>query len=211
MSERHDAPPGGEEPTLAEAQERIRRLEATLREQRAELGLVRLQLEMLSSTDVVTGLPNLTGIMQTLERQIAWHRRTQEPFGLMLIELAGLGPARDAGRGPLEDALRHCGAMISAGLRQSDTVGRIDERTFVAVLPDLEASGVAAVMARIETNLLAMPPYPGEGALPVTPAFAVVLVGAETPTDATALLEAVNTLRTDATPGVPAIAAAGVE
>jgi len=174
---------------------RIAELEAIVADQRAELGLLRLQLEMLSATDVITGLPNLTGIMQALEKQLARHRRSSEPFGIMLVEAAGIEAAERAGQAALHDALRHTGAMISAALRQSDTVGRIDERTFAAVLPDLDRDGAAVVMGRIEANLRSMPPGTVDATTSVAPRLSVMVVDAGFDGDATDLMEAVSRLR----------------
>ncbi len=198
-------PMNGSTASAQEAMERIAALEEIIAGQRAELGLLRLQLEMLSATDVITGLPNLTGIMQTLEKQLARHRRTAEPFGIMLIEADGIETTEGAGQEALHDALRHCGAMISAALRQSDTVGRIDERTFAAVLPDLSRDGAGVVMGRIDANLRTMPPGPIDAPTRLTPRLSVVLIDGAFAGDATDLMEGINRLRVEAKPGEPTI------
>ncbi len=202
--------PGDQHPELAdmtidEAMRRIAALEELVAGQRAELGLLRLQLEMLSATDVITGLPNLTGIMHALEKQLARHRRTAEPFGILLVEAAGIEQVERAGQDALHDALRHAGAMISAALRQSDTVGRIDERTFAAVLPDLDRDGANVVVGRIDANLRAMPPGPVDAPAQLMPRLTVLLVDEGFEGDATELMEAVNRYRVDARPDVPTI------
>ena len=164
---------GGEvDLTREEALGRLAELESVVDGQRDEIGMLRLQLEMLSATDVVTGLPNFTGIMQTVEKEVARHQRTGEAFGLMSVEIPALGRVELHGQGALQDALRHCGAMISAGLRQSDTVGRIDELTFVAALPMMSKEGATTVVHRIDTNLQAMALTFGDETVKIIPSFA---------------------------------------
>lgn len=186
---------------------RITELEGVIEAQRDEIGLLRLQLEMLSATDVVTGLPNYTGLMQTIEKEVARRRRTEETLGIMAVEIPALRQVEAHGRAALHDALRHCGAMISAGLRTSDTVGRIDEATFLATLPMMMREGATAVVDRIDTNLRAMPLTFDDETTHLIPAFSVVFCGEGCESSAAELMSALATLRAEAMPGAPLIAA----
>ena len=190
---------------------RIAELEGVIEGQRDEIGLLRIQLEMLSATDVVTGLPNYTGLMQTMEKEVARHRRTQETFGLMAVEIPALRRVELHGAGALHDALRHCGAMISAGLRTSDTVGRVDEATFVATLPMMSREGAVAVVERIDTNLQAMPLTFDDETVRLIPAISVIFCGEECTLSAEELIEALGEVREEAVPGAPVIAAPAPE
>ena len=210
MTEDSETPNGGDgeldlnrEETLG----RIAELEGVIEGQRDEIGLLRLQLEMLSATDVATGLPNLTGLMQTIEKEVARHRRTKEAFGLMAVEIPALRRVELHGAAALHDALRHCGAMISAGLRTSDTVGRVDEATFVATLPMMSREGAVAIIERIDTNLQAMPLTFDEETVRLIPAFSVIFCGEECTSSAEELSDALDEVRQEAVPGAPVIAA----
>lgn len=193
--------------TREEALGRIAELEAINAEQHDEIGMLRLQLEMLSATDVVTGLPNFTGIMQTVEKEVARHGRTQETFGLMTVEIPALRRIELHGQHALHDALRHCGAMISAGLRQSDTVGRIDETTFVASLPMMSRPGATAVVHRIDTNLQAMALTFEDETFKLIPQFAVIFCGEDLSSSAEELMGVLTEQRRKAVPGAPVIVA----
>lgn len=189
---------------LDQARRRIAELERIVADQRAELGLLRLQLEMLSSTDVITGLPNLTGMVDVVGREIARSRRTGEALGVMLVEIPALRGLDASSEGALHDALRHCGAMIAAGLRQSDTVGRMDDRTFVAVLPSLTRVGAGVVVGRIDAHLRTVTLGSDDEPVSVAPVFSIVLAeGGEH--EAVELVEAAARARREAAPGSPAI------
>jgi diguanylate cyclase (GGDEF)-like protein len=190
---------------------RIAELEGVIGAQSDEIGLLRLQLEMLSATDVVTGLPNYTGLMQTIEKEVARRLRTNETFGLVAVEIPALRQVEQLGLGALHDALRHCGAMISAGLRTSDTVGRIDEATFVATLPMMMREGAAAVIGRIDTNLQAMPLTVDGETVQLIPAFSVIFCGEACGSSAEELMGALATVRAEAVPGAPVIASLTTE
>lgn len=171
-----DLGPKSDPQTLAAALDRIRQLEAQLDKALFDVGNLRLQMDMFSVTDTLTGLRNVNGIITALERAAVRSRRSQEPFALMAVDIPALTAiAAEYGQRALEEAVRHCGALISACLRRLDTVGRMDEAGFHLVLPMLDAAGVQAVVARIE-DLLARMPIEIEGAkVALTPAFTIML------------------------------------
>ena len=138
--------------------ERIADHEGQIDELRIENGTLRLQLDVLSSTDIVTGLPNTNGILQTLDSVIARHERSGEAFGVMLVRVGAIAEVGERhGRAGVNDALRHAGALIAAGLRRLDTVGRFDDSAFLAVLPMLDAEGCDTVVTRLCKLLTSVP------------------------------------------------------
>lgn len=137
---------------------RIADLESQVDELRIENGTLRLQLDILSSTDIVTGLPNTNGILQTLDSVVARHVRSGEAFGVMLIRVPAITTIGERhGRSGVNDALRHAGALVAAGLRRLDTVGRLDDSAFLAVLPMLDEEGCDTVVTRLCTLLTSVP------------------------------------------------------
>jgi diguanylate cyclase (GGDEF)-like protein len=169
-------PRRGDPHTLTAALDRIRELEAQLDKALFDVGNLRLQMDMFSITDTLTGLRNVNGIIAALERAAVRSRRSKEAFALMAVDIPALaGIAAEHGQRAHEDAVRHCGALISACLRRLDTVGRMDEAGFHLVLPMLDAAGVEPVVARIE-DLLARMPIEFEGAeVELTPVFTIML------------------------------------
>lgn len=182
----------------------IEALQAELAELRAQNQELRLRLDVLSTLDPATGLLNSHGVEEALAAAAARGRRTGEPFGLMLVGFPGLlRIAAEAGQEAAGEELRHVGAMVTATLRAMDRVGRYDESSFLAVLAELHAGGIEAVVDRLVGNLYAMPSDSGHDPMSPVPLFSVVLSaeGAE----AEDLLEALPDARAAAGPGTPGV------
>ncbi len=163
-----------EELTTEEA--RIADLEGQVDELRLENGTLRLQLDVLSSTDIVTGLPNTNGILQTLDSVIARHNRAGEAFGVMLVRVPSVTTIGEHhGRAGVNDALRHAGALIAAGLRRLDTVGRLDDSAFLSVLPMLDEDGCETVVTRLSKLLVSVPMTFGRDRLEMEPEITIAL------------------------------------
>ncbi|NOX24430.1 MAG: diguanylate cyclase [Actinobacteria bacterium] len=143
---------------LSTDEARIAELKSQIDELRLENGTLRLQLDVLSSTDIVTGLPNTNGILQTLDSVVARHNRAGEAFGVMLVRVPAIATIGEHhGRAGVNDALRHAGALIAAGLRRLDMVGRLDDSAFLAVLPMLDEAGCDTVVTRLSKLLASVP------------------------------------------------------
>jgi GGDEF domain-containing protein len=177
MSERDDDLVADLRRQLSEAREALRR-------RTEEAGLLRLQLDALSTTELTTGLLNLAGLAEAIET--AFHRlgRLGEPFAVIGIRIPALARFAGAGHGVMREALRHLGAIIAAGLRALDRTGRLDATTFVAVVPLKTPNAYAAVLDRLRTVLTAGPVSVGDESFDPDPHFCVVL--GEAPTAATA-------------------------
>ncbi len=144
--------------TRERALERIAGLQEELEACRGEIGTLKLQLDILATTDSVTGLPNVHGMVELIED--AGHRlaRTGEPFAVMMVRVPELEVIHSQGEPDVyREALRHTAALIVAGLRQVDKVGRLDTATFVATLPSLTHQGVDGVVDRLTKLLHAVP------------------------------------------------------
>jgi diguanylate cyclase (GGDEF)-like protein len=210
IPDEHAIDPDQRPEALADALARISELEQRLDEAVVEVGVLRLQLDMLSSTDTLTGLPNEHGIVEALEKAAARSERSQEPFGLLAIDLPTAERiAAASGAEILEDAFRHGGALVAAGLRRLDTVGRTDGGGFMAVLPMLSREGVDVVLGRIERLLLRTPLDVEGEPVRLMPAFAVVLSNPSAPSDPHEMLNELTAARARARPGSPVVVRTG--
>ncbi len=198
---------------MEEAAARIAALEAELQEALFDNGVLRLQLDMLASTDLVTGLPNANGLLEVLEKAVARQARSGEPFAVMFVAIPALERVAERfGRDGLDDALRHAGALVGACLRRLDTVGRIDDGGLLAVLPMLEGDGAAAVIGRIEHLLATVPMVVGdEETITLVPAFAVVISDPHHPVDPSVTLDELAAAREAAAPGAAVVIRTGVD
>jgi len=196
---------------LDEAAARIAQLEAELQEALFDNGVLRLQLDMLASTDIVTGLPNANGILEVVEKAAARHARSGETFALMFVGIPALQRVAERfGREGLEDALRHASALVGACVRRLDTVGRVDEEGLVAVMPMLEERGIPAVVTRMEHLLQTVPMVFDEESIHLVPSFAVVMSNPQAGVDPSAMMSELIAARDRAVPGVAVVVRAGV-
>lgn len=191
----------------ASAEERIAHLEARLAEAEADNGVLRLQLDMLTSTDIVTGLPNANGIASQLQKAAARYSRSGEAFGLMHVGFPAFERIKEEhGRRALEDAMRHAGSLVGAAVRQLDTVGRIDEDGLVCVMPMMADDGVSPVVRRIEKVLDSSPVMlDDDQEIYLVPAFTVVICSTAARVDAPAVMNRLVEARSLAAPGTPVI------
>jgi diguanylate cyclase (GGDEF)-like protein/PAS domain S-box-containing protein len=124
------------------------------------------ELERLSRHDSLTGLLNRRSFDEALERQLAYTRRYGKGGALLLVDLDRFKQINDEYGHPVGDeALREVAALLSANLRQTDTVGRDDEGIvgrlggdeFALLLPEADAEGAESVAARLLEALSAAP------------------------------------------------------
>lgn len=189
------------------AEARIAQLEARLAEAEADNGVLRLQLDMLTATDIVTGLPNSNGIAAQLQKAAARYSRSGEAFALMHVGFPAFTRiGEERGRHALEDAMRHAGSLVGAAVRQLDTVGRIDDDGLVCVMPMMSDDGVKPVVGRIEKVLDSTPViFDDDEEIYLVPAFTIVICSTAARIDPPAIMNRLIDARTLAAPGTPVI------
>src|SRR5690606_40040889 len=98
------------------------------------------------------------------------------PFGVAVMHIPGLAELRRQEDHDLfEESLAHVAAVISAGLRDVDRVGRWSDDVFVVVLAKLDANGVRPVTARLVSMLSAVPIHGEQGTYQLTPEPTVII------------------------------------
>ena len=188
------------ESELEAAQDRIAQLEARVSEYRREIGTLRLQLDVLSSTD------GQSGLQESISFAISRLERGGEAFGIVSVRLAELERiARSGDRAAFTDALRHAGGIIRATMRDVDAVGRFDNASFMVVLPELEEGGLDMVFHRLRSTLTVVPLHAPVGDIALEPIFAAVLCDRITPLSAVELIAVLRQAEAAATVDVPAV------
>lgn len=180
-----------------------------LDEAMAEIRTLRLRLDVLATLDMETGLPNLNGIIDSVESAADRHERTREPFALIHVVIPGIDDAAARfGEEAVGDSVRHVAALLSAAVRGMDRVGRFDVTSFLVVAPQLDAAGVEGVVGRLSTVLMSMPINVGTETLNGEPLFSVVLSPDEAGGGADRMLASLNDARALALPGSPGVVTA---
>jgi GGDEF domain-containing protein len=119
---------------------------------REELESLRLTLDVVGTMDLDAGILNRNGILDALERGQRWLSRRGDIYGLLVVVFPSL--VADAVHGSEATEFRtHVAATIAAAVRDVDSVGRVDERTFAAVLADLNPGAIEIVAGRLRQLL----------------------------------------------------------
>jgi hypothetical protein len=127
-----------------------------LREQvaelRAELDALKVTLEVVGTVDFDSGMLNRTGVLEALERGHRWLARRGDIYGILVVAFPSLHA--EARHGIEATEFRsHVAATMGAAVRDVDSVGRLDDHTFAAVLADLKAGAIEIVAGRMRDLL----------------------------------------------------------
>lgn len=169
--EQPDGPTGGTMET------RLKALQDQIEVYRRRSGELRLALETLTTIDPVTGVRNRYGVIQSIEGALQWNAREGTPFGVMAVWVPEL--ADIVSREPTdlaEEAMTHVAAVLSAGLRAVDRVGRWSDALFLIVLAKLEEGGASTVSTRLSSMLSAVPFQAGNREYQLAPRTTCALV-----------------------------------
>lgn len=160
-----------------ELERRLQQLQEQLEDYRRRYGELRLALETLTTIDPTSGVRNRLGILQSMEGALQWNSREGQPFGVVVLHLPALNELRKLeDQSVFEESIAHVAAVISAGLRDVDRVGRWNDDVFVVVLAKLDANGVRPVAARLASMLSAVPIQGEKDVYELTPKMTALLV-----------------------------------
>lgn len=188
-----------------EMEDRLEKLQAEIEEYRKQSGELRLALETLTNIDHVTGARNRSGILQSIEGALQWNRREGTPFGVMALRIPGLAEI-DAGEAHevSNEAMAHTAALVSAGLRAVDRVGRVGSDLFLLVLAKLEEEDGATVVSRRVASILSAVPFQAEAnEYPLTPRITCALIEGGAATDADTIVRRLEESDGSEDPGAP--------
>lgn len=108
------------------------------------------QLEVMATTDALTGCLNRAAFAERAEAEIERAVRYQEPLTMVLADVDHLKWINDAlGHAAGDAALRTAGERLLAGCRQSDSVARIGGDEFVVLLPATALDAAAQLVPRL--------------------------------------------------------------
>jgi two-component system, cell cycle response regulator len=126
---------------------RVKRLEDELRRRNAELDVV-------SRTDVLTGLYNRRHLEESLRQMTSQARRYGHPFSLVMFDIDRFKDINDEhGHMAGDDVLRTIARRIQSSIRESDVIGRWGGEEFLALLPMTELDGARTFAERIRAMI----------------------------------------------------------
>ncbi|HSM51110.1 MAG TPA: diguanylate cyclase [Thermoanaerobaculia bacterium] len=136
---------------------RLRRdLEERVEERTAALSAANLQLDEMSRTDWLTGLPNRRGFLAAAEAEERRSRRSGRRFSIALADLDRFKEVNDAhGHAAGDVVLQAVAATVRAALREQDLVARWGGEEMILLLPETAAEGALAAAAAVRQAVAA--------------------------------------------------------
>jgi diguanylate cyclase (GGDEF)-like protein/PAS domain S-box-containing protein len=115
-------------------------------------------LQMLARYDSLTGLPNRSFFLDSLERTLSRASRRQSRAALVFLDLDGFKTVNDRlGHAAGDTVLQTVADRLRAGTRTSDLVARIGGDEFTVLVQDLARADDAALVARGLLDRLVQP------------------------------------------------------
>lgn len=116
--------------------------------------MLQSRLEILASTDSLTGLPNRQAIMNKAEKEFARAKRYARPLSIVMIDIDHFKSINDQhGHATGDLVLSQVGNICQSALRGSDIIGRIGGEEFVLLLPDTPQLSAEHVAERMRVEL----------------------------------------------------------
>jgi diguanylate cyclase (GGDEF)-like protein len=112
------------------------------------------ELERLSRTDGLTGLPNRRHLMETLEKEVRRSLRNERPFSLLMVDVDRFKRYNDSfGHLAGDEVLKRLAQVLSAAIRTADYAARYGGEEFTVVLPETPLDGAREVAERIRVMM----------------------------------------------------------
>jgi len=112
------------------------------------------ELDIVSRTDVLTGLYNRRHLEEALRQLTSQARRYAQPFTLVMFDIDRFRDINDAhGRQGGDDVLRTVARRIHTSVRESDVCGRWSGEEFLALLPMTDLAGARTFAERIRAMI----------------------------------------------------------
>jgi diguanylate cyclase (GGDEF)-like protein len=113
-----------------------------------------LEMEHQAGHDSLTGLPNRTNLLRSLNEVLARSRRDGLSFGLLLIDLDHFKEVNDTlGHHVGDQILIHFAGRLTGSVRESDLVARLGGDEFAVILPEADLDTVRLIANRIRSSL----------------------------------------------------------
>ena len=114
----------------------------------------REQLEMLLTTDPLTGISNRRHLMETMKNEARRSHRSRKSFAILMVDVDHFKKFNDThGHIAGDEALKAVAEILQTGTREVDHVARFGGEEFLVVLSDTDIAGAAVAAERIRERL----------------------------------------------------------
>jgi diguanylate cyclase (GGDEF)-like protein len=127
------------------------------------------QLETLSLTDALTGVPNRRSFDRALEQEIARARRRDQPLGVIGLDIDHFKQVNDThGHEGGDEVLRCFARIVASVLRKEDSLYRCGGEEFEVILTFADRASLSVVAERIVGAVSTSPIKVGATLVPIT-------------------------------------------
>ena len=114
------------------------------------------RLELLATIDSLTETLNRRRFLELAAQEVSRARRHARPLAILLFDLDHFKSVNDTyGHAAGDQTLRQAVAAARSALRASDVLARYGGEEFVALLPETDLAGAAAVAERLRAAVAA--------------------------------------------------------
>lgn len=139
---------------LRASREALKAYASELEEKNLELKKALMRLEVLATTDYLTGLPNRRYMMRRISEEVARAKRTHGKMALVMADINKFKMMNDTyGHNYGDLILREIADKIKANLREQDVVARWGGDEFLLLLPDADLAGGKAVADKLKRSV----------------------------------------------------------
>jgi len=154
-----------------------RQLYRQVEERNQALAAANARLEMLASTDPLTGLLNHRAFHARLDEEIARAGRSGRPLALLLVDLDDFRTINNTyGHQAGDRALVAIAAALRGSLRAGDSAGRYGGDEFAAILPEADVPEALAVAERARAAVAGIALPAGDATIDATTSLGVAVL-----------------------------------
>ncbi|RJX30225.1 MAG: diguanylate cyclase [Oxalobacter sp.] len=148
---------------------------------REELESHQEKLEILASTDVLSGTGNRRHFLETAEREIDRAHRYSRPLSLIMLDVDHFKKINDSHGHQYGDAvISTLGQMLVEKVRGHDIVCRIGGEEFAILMPETKLADAALIAERLRESLASTPMrFENNQEIPCTASFGVTELSSE--------------------------------
>ena len=134
-------------------------------------------LQVLATTDPLTGIPNRRHFLELARHQVLRGRRTNRLPVVLMIDLDHFKKINDTrGHAAGDRVLMEFSLCCEHGIRDSDIFGRLGGEEFAVVFPDLDLPAAAETAERLRKNVAALPVSAPGGEIHFSASFGIAQV-----------------------------------
>lgn len=147
----------------------IAQLGEAFNEMAGKLARSQQKLKDTARTDELTALPNFRAFREKITADIALSTRYSHSFGVLVIDLDHFKKYNDTyGHLAGNEALQKVAEVVRHSLRAVDFPARYGGEEFAAILPEIDAAGLATGAERVRQAVEAIPPIGDRSRLTVS-------------------------------------------